>query len=249
VKRVAIRTQDFQLAYRLIKKFKDLKIPHIQLGHNQNVPKSVFCWFGSFEEVQCSNDKRGIACNANNVSNTINKTLNRLFAGPDVKVLNFGVDTGPRPGLAWFADNRFIGCMQLEYVDEVANKISQIIGHISPKYPNKSLVRVGNGPRTISNRIVNSCLNYGFDVELVDENNTSSGSRHDHVSSAKSIGSKSGVSISNRLKVSPTRGEVREIQRISRLLSEGKTTIPSKLAASVAIGNLSLIEAVNLHSQ
>ena len=43
------------------------------------------------------------------------------------------------------------------------------------------------------------------------------------------------------------RGEVREIQRRSRRISEGRLTIPSSLARAVAVGRLTLSEAVELH--
>ncbi len=243
---IGIRTEDFQLAYRLIKKFRDLNIPHIQLDHRNDVPSDINLWFGSNEEVNVSADYRGVAVDIDNIDLIVNAELNKLFAGPNVDELCFGVDTGPRPGLAWFADNRLIGSIQLEFVDDVIMEIIRVIDQIHPK---KALIRIGNGPKTLSNRIINSCINQGLNVELVDEKNTSNGSRHDHKSSAESIAEKSGIPIFERTKIIPTRGEVREIQRISRLFTEGKITIPTELAFSVAIGNLSLSEAVEIHSK
>jgi hypothetical protein len=233
-----IRTEDFQLAYRLIKKLRSLEVSHIQLEINQIIPIGTLLWFGTLEEVSTSKDLNGIACNINNIDYVVNKTLNKILAGPNVKTLTFGVDSGPRPGLAWFTDDRLIGSKQLELVDEVIDEIINIVNQISPEFPDKTLIKIGNGHRTISNRIVNVCLNNDFQVQLIDEIHTSLGSRHDH-----------GIPICDKLEIAPTRGEVREIQRISRLVSEGKATIPSNLAISVAIGNLSLIEAVKLHSK
>jgi len=244
--RVAVRTDDFQLAYRLINKLRQLQIKYIQLEYSTPLPNDVIFWFGTHKEVQHSSDENGVSCDIDLVDVTIQKHINLLLAGPDVKLLSFGVDTGPRPGLAWFADGRLIGSSQLEDIDSVVQEINQIIYYLAPQ---SSIIRIGKGPRTLSNRIVNSCLDQGFDVELVDEKNTSIGSRHDHVSSAKNIGLKSGIPIFNHLKVIPTKGEVREIQRISRLASHGKSTIPSNLARSVAKGRISLKEALKLHSQ
>ena len=246
---VVIRTKDFQLAYRLIKKLRSLEVSHIQLEINQLIPTGTILWFGTPEEVNTSKDPNGVACSINNIDYVVSKTLNKILAGPDVKMLIFGVDSGPRPGLAWFTDDRLIGSKQLESVDEVIDEIINTVNQISPKFPDKTLIKIGNGHRIISNRIVNDCLNNDFQVQLIDEKHTSLGSRHDHVSSAKSIGLKHGIPICDKLEIAPTRGEVREIQRISRLVSEGKATIPSNLAISVAIGNLSLIEALKLHSK
>lgn len=244
--RVAVRTADFQLAYRLIKKLRQSKIEYIQLECDKPLPSDIIFWFGTHKEVQQSSDEKGIPCDIDLVNLTVQKNINLLLAGKNVKLLSFGVDTGPRPGLAWFADGKLIDSLQLEDIDSIVTEINKIIYYISPK---SSIVRIGRGPKTLSNRIVNNCLSQGLNVELVDEKNTSIGSRHDHVSSAKNIGLKSGIRIFNQLKVIPTKGEVREIQRISRLASHGKSTIPSNLARSVATGRLSLTEAINLHSQ
>ncbi|PDH22619.1 MAG: hypothetical protein CND89_03725 [Marine Group II euryarchaeote MED-G38] len=242
--RVGVRTNDFQLAYRLIKKLRHSQIKYVQLEYDAEIPSDIIFWFGTDEEVRQSTDKNGVSCDIDEVDITVQKYINIILAGPNVELLSFGVDTGPRPGLAWFADGRLIGSLQLEEVDSVVKEINQIIYHISPK---SSIIRIGKGPRTLSNRIVNNCLDKGFSVELVDENNTSFGSRHDHVSSAKNIALKKGISVFKRLKVIPTKGEVREIQRISRLASQGKSTIPSNLARSVATGRISLTEALHLH--
>jgi hypothetical protein len=244
--RVAVRTADFQLAYRLIKKLRQSKIKYIQLEYDKPLPSDIIFWFGTHKEVEQSSDEKGIPCDIDLVNLTVKKHINLLYAGKNVKLLSFGVDTGPRPGLAWFADGKLIDSLQLEDIDSIVTEINKIIYYLSPK---SSIVRIGRGPKTLSNRIVNNCLSQGFNVELVDEKNTSIGSRHDHVSSAKNIGLKPGIRIFNKLKVIPTKGEVREIQRISRLASQGKSTIPSNLARSVASGSLSLTEAINLHSQ
>jgi len=44
--------------------------------------------------------------------------------------------------------------------------------------------------------------------------------------------------------VEPTAGELRDIQRLSRIESEGSVTISSELASAVAKGDLTLREAV-----
>jgi hypothetical protein len=43
----------------------------------------------------------------------------------------------------------------------------------------------------------------------------------------------------------PTDGELREIQRKSRIKSQGRITISSELAKKVALGELTLAEAIN----
>jgi hypothetical protein len=44
--------------------------------------------------------------------------------------------------------------------------------------------------------------------------------------------------------MNPTEGELRELQRRSRIKSQGRVTISSEMARRVALGELTLIEAI-----
>tara|TARA_B100001250_G_C19542840_1_gene675503 strand:- start:268 stop:789 length:522 start_codon:yes stop_codon:yes gene_type:complete len=169
-----------------------------------------------------------------------------MNAGDSVNRICFGIDPGPRPGLAWLADGRPAGSIQLESVDAVVDQIIDILRDLDPQ---ESVVRIGNGVRTISSRIANVCLARGLSVQLVDESSTSIGSRNNHASAARLISYIEGVPVKNRLRVMPTDGEVREIQRRSRRISEGRFTIPARLARAVAVGRLTLVDAVKIYSE
>ncbi len=134
-------------------------------------------------------------------------------------------------------------------MESVDATVDQVIAILNEFKPPESVVRIGNGSPTISSRIANVCLARGLSVQFVDESSTSMGSRHDHVSAAHAICKKEGVPVTERLQVIPTEGEVREIQRRSRSISEGRLTIPSQIARAVAVGRLTLCEAVELHIQ
>ena len=80
---------------------------------------------------------------------------------------------------------------------------------------------------------------------MVDERRTSTGvGRHDHHAAAARIAQISGESVSSKRKVKPTSGEVREVQRRSRSESGGRFTLPIELAQAVAVGRLSMTEAL-----
>ena len=170
--------------------------------------------------------------------------MNRMRAGEEVQRLCFGIDPGPRPGLAWLADGKPAGALQLESVDAVVDRLIDILGDISPV---EAVVRIGDGAPTISSRIANVCLARGLAVQFVDEHSTSIGPRHDHIGAARAICSLEGIPVIRRVQVIPSDGEVREIQRRSRRISEGRLTIPQSLARAVAVGRLTLTEAVELH--
>lgn len=246
VPEVAVRTDDFRLAYRLLDRLRDSGIEHMQLDPEHPVPNRVDFWIASHAEVGGTKDARGIGCAVEEIDSVISSILNRIAVGEKVQRICFGIDPGPRPGLSWIADGRPAGSIQMESVDAT---VDQVIAILNDFMPPESVVRIGNGSPTISSRIANVCLARGLSVQFVDETSTSIGSRHDHVSAARAICTKEGVPVTERLQVIPTEGEVREIQRRSRSISEGRLTIPSQLARAVAVGRLTLSEAVELHIQ
>ena len=244
VPEVAVRTDDFRLAYRLLGRLRDSCIEHMQLDPEKPVPSRVDFWIASHAEVVRTNDVRGIGCDVEEIDSVISSIMNRIAVGEKVQRICFGIDPGPRPGLSWIADGRPAGSMQMESVDATVDYVVAILNDFMPP---ESVVRIGNGSPTISSRIANVCLARGLAVQFVDETSTSIGSRYDHVSAAHRICSKEGIPVTERLQVIPTEGEVREIQRRSRSISEGRLTIPSKLARAVAVGRQTLSEAVELH--
>ena len=246
VPEVAVRTDDFRLAYRLLDRLRDSGIEHMQLDPEHPVPNRVDFWIASHAEVGGTKDARGIGCAVEEIDSVISSILNRIAVGEKVQRICFGIDPGPRPGLSWIADGRPAGSIQMESVDATVDQVIAILNEFKPP---ESVVRIGNGSPTISSRIANVCLARGLSVQFVDETSTSIGSRHDHVSAARAICTKEGVPVTERLQVIPTEGEVREIQRRSRSISEGRLTIPSQIARAVAVGRLTLCEAVELHIQ
>lgn len=82
-------------------------------------------------------------------------------------------------------------------------------------------------------------------VELVDERKTSRGlNRNQHSVSAIRIATLSGECVWEPVVMNPTEGELRELQRRSRIKSQGRVTISSEMARRVALGELTLIEAI-----
>ena len=111
-------------------------------------------------------------------------------------------------------------------------------------------VRIGDGSRTISNRLANVCLARGLRVERVDERRTSRGlQRNQQHASAARIAQMNGEVITHKQPVVPTSGEVREVQRLSRRMSNGRVTISQRLAQAVAVGRLSMEEAIGRQLQ
>ena len=245
VETLVVRTADFRLAWRLIRTIQRRNIPCIQLHPSDPLPHDSSVWIGSIEEVESCDEGQGVYATIDSIELSVERAFHLLKGlGPAV-VLTFGVDPGPRPGLAWLADGILVGAAQLERVDDVANHIGAISTGI---VHDRLIVRIGDGSTTIRNRISNCCLARGLTVEFVDERRTSRGiSRHHHHAAATRIALISGMRVTERQPVSPGNGEIRELQRRSRKMSEGEITISSELAKSVAVGRISMLEA--LHEQ
>lgn len=237
-----IKTADFKLAYRLMKALRKRGIDFVQISEDESLPNDSSVWLGTPEEVKASSAGIGVACSISDVDISIEKALHISTQKNPAGILAFGVDPGPRPGLAWNSDGKPIGAQQMEGVDETVDRICELISSIQHQI---SVIRIGDGAPTIGARIANICLARGLIVEMVDERRTSSGvGRHEHHEAASRIARISGERVLSKRKIQPTSGEVREVQRRSRSESDGRFTLPIELAQAVAVGRLSMIEAL-----
>jgi hypothetical protein len=244
VSRLAVRTIDFKLAYRLMNELKSRKLRFLLLEHDAVLPDRDMIWFGSeVEAAKFRDEGRAIAVSIENIKEAVDKAVRLLKGITQVHRLCFGIDPGPRPGIAWLADGAVLGVSQLEHIEHVAGHISAIAASLEYK---QMIVRIGDGAPIIRDRIINDCLTHSIELEQVNESKTSRGLlRHNHVVSAIRIALLSGQRVLEFRTVQPTEGELREIQRQSRKFSNGRKTISTEMAYDVATGKCSLEQAVN----
>lgn len=156
--------------------------------------------------------------------------------------LVFGIDPGPRPGVAWLADGMLIGSIQLENIESLGKHVMELSQTITHQ---NLIVKVGNGARLIRDRIINELILHGVETQVVSEHNTSSGTRNTaHTKAATRIAIMGGRRVWEMQDIEPNEGEIKEIQNESRILSNGLITISAKLARQVACGELSLEDAI-----
>lgn len=156
--------------------------------------------------------------------------------------LVFGVDPGPRPGIAWLADGIVVGSAQLEEINGVAD---HIIGLSSAVKHQRMCVKVGDGAPLIRDRIINQLILRGIETLQVSEYRTSSGSRvKTHLHAATRIALMGGNKVYKIRDLNPTEGDLKEIQRQSRILSSGDFTISTELARMVACGEISIEDTI-----
>ena len=245
VQRILVRTDDFQLAYRIMQLFRTRKINVEQYSIDQPLPEKDSIWVGSIDEVaNNSSDGRPIAADLESLDIAVEAAIFALKGASHTHRFILGIDTGPRPGLAWFTDGVLIDTKQTESVEECIETIDSLIQHHEFEH---LLLRMGKGSPSHRNRLANAMLARGYAVELVNEQKTSRGvKRNQHGVSAIRIATLSGERVWEPFELQTTEGEIREIQRRSRIKSQGRITISSELARQVALGELTLLEAINL---
>lgn len=244
VQKILVRTDDFQLAYRIMHMLRSRNIDVEQVSPKQPLPSKDSIWIGTVNEIASkSSEGRAIAADLSSIEMAIEAAIFALKGSARTHRFTLGVDTGPRPGLAWFTDGVLIDTKQTESVKQCIETIDLLIENHEFQH---LLIRMGKGSPSHRNRLVNAMLERGHVVELVDERKTSRGlNRNQHGVSAIRIATLSGERISEVVEMEPTDGELREIQRKSRIKSQGRITISSELAKKVALGELTLAEAID----
>lgn len=240
---IALATEDFAAYLDLSRHLRGKGIPFASLTPGRSVPDEI-------EVVITTRAERSKVTHDHVVTYstpeaTVEETMRLLRGLEDVDRVVVGVDPGERPGIAVIADGHVLSSRQTPDPDRVAEIVTSIAG----RYEGADVVvRVGHGAGTIRDRIVNALLEAGFPVELVDESESSPPRRRlagerDKVA-ARVIAMTAGDPVESRRSIEVPPGEIREIQRRSRLASEGQVTISRALAGKVAEGAISLAEAV-----
>ena len=243
MQKILVLTDDFQLAYRIMHMLRTRNIDVEQFSTEQPLPSKDSIWIGTVDEIASkSSEGRPIAADLESIDLAVESAIFALKGSSKTHRFTIGIDTGPRPGIAWFTDGVLIDTKQTESIEECIKIIAFLIEHHDFQH---LLIRMGKGSPSHRNRLLNAMLKRGYVVELVDERKTSRGlNRNQHSVSAIRIATLSGERIWEVVELQPTEGEVKEIQRRSRIKSQGRVTISSDLARKVALGELTLTEAI-----
>ncbi|NPA47081.1 MAG: hypothetical protein GXO14_00360 [Thermococci archaeon] len=176
------------------------------------------------------------------------------LSGSSPRTVCISIDPGERPGLSVIGDGRIIEVMHLSSPRDVGPILSLL-----RRYP-KARLKIGHGARRqrmLLLRALAEELGEEYTVTLVDESGTTpkvsyaEGKSVRDIVAAINIGLRTGeeTTIREALNVDePSKGEIDYIKRRSREIS-GNITIPTRLAKEVALGRMTVEEAVRLHSR
>jgi hypothetical protein len=161
--------------------------------------------------------------------------------------LVLGIDPGPTPGFAVLGDGKVIHSELLGSPEDVLGASKKAFDSYSGK---NITFRVGRGGGVYKARTLKILQeNLDVPIEVVDEKSTTpadtgKASTKD-IEAAINIALKQGRILKQKIEVSPTEGEIKNIQKDSREIS-GNITINKKLAEGVAKGEITIEEAIEV---
>lgn len=238
MKVVAVVTEDFRFFYGAVRCLKEKGQPFISLGFADPLPLNVELVLTTEGERKRLRGRKVIA--SDDPVWAVKAALVLLKGGSFNRVV-VGVDPGPRPGIAVVGDGKVLLADTLLSSEEVAPATRDLLSLVNT---NELLYRVGHGDPTNRDRIINTLWDVTRNIEMVDETSTTRHTGHPDADAAVAIAQSRGELLPSRPRIAPTQGEVRDIQRLSRIESGGAITISSALARQVAVGALSLGEAI-----
>jgi hypothetical protein len=238
---VGILTDDFELSYDLMAILRRRGLQFKTLDPESPVHADVAVVLtGPSDRPQV--DRHRLVVVGVDREGAVAEAVRRLTGKESYRSLVMGVDPGEkRLGFAVLGDGALLEALQLKTVGEV----EQAIDRARVRYPaGETVVRVGHGAPTIRNRIVNAALGRDLRTEIADETSTTRRVERPDVEAAIAIAATPGATVWFALQVDPTQGELRHIKNLSRQHSGGELTISTELSRRVALGEISLDEAV-----
>ncbi|MEM4258309.1 MAG: hypothetical protein QXL17_04055 [Candidatus Thermoplasmatota archaeon] len=246
MKTLGVYTKDFSLYHDIISLLKRRKLAYVVLSIPVDVPDRIKVILTSERERKGISAEKVVAVDSfDSVDHAIDVALQMLTGKELYTHLFIGIDPGERPGVAVVGDGILLQKLQVEYPE----KVSEVMRWLLKIYPSKeTCIRIGHGSILIRNRIINSLIHFEIPIEIVDETKTTSSVQKARCErdgeAAAAIALLSGGRVQQKLPLELSKGSVKNVQRKSRQLSDGRFTISEKRAVQVLKGEISLAEAV-----
>jgi hypothetical protein len=245
VKTLGIQTADFSAYYDLVQALRARGLSFLTIAPGESVPPHVGALVTT--KAEAGSVEHAAIVIYSDPDATIDEALRILHGAGPFRRCVIGIDPGERPGIAILADGRVLRLVHAASPESVRAVVDQALASVPAE---RFVLRVGNGAPTFRDRILNTLAGLPILMEIVDESNSTPAHHHSgrerDTAAATSIALTPGELLlaSDVGPVRPTEGELRDIQRKSRLVSEGEVTISRSLARNVALGRLTLDEAV-----
>jgi hypothetical protein len=243
---IAIMTEIPRFYYEAVRELKDRDIEFLTLAMDDEIPSIVSVVLTSEEERE-QIDFPEVA-GSTDIKAAVDECLRiESGLGTGYKNLILGIDPGLKPGFAVLGDGKVAHAELLGSPEDIL-KVSK---RALDTYSGKSVTfRVGKGGGVYKARVLKILQqNFDFPIEVVDESNTTPllgrGAAVKDIIAAVNIALKQGRILKKKIEVYPTDGEIRNLQKDSRIIS-GNITINKDLAKRVAKGELTIEEAIEI---
>jgi len=242
---IVVATGDFEVYHEVVGALRDRGATFTTVEPGDPLPDDASVLVTTAgESLEVPPDLPVVEAEAGDPRRAVEAVLAHRRGGDDGRTV-VGVDPGERPGIAVLAGEEVVGAFQVPAAEAAETVRREVADAPTP------VVRVGDGARLASARIVDALEDVR--VELVDETGTTpylgQGARGmGDVLAAVNIARREGEVVAER-EVEPTAGELRAIKERSRRVSDGDRTISAALARAVAVGELTMAEALERHRE
>lgn len=236
---IVVATQNFEVYHGVVGELKDRDVPFTTIEPDDVVPPTAqVAIVGPGDELR---DIETIRADPDDPRAAVEAAIAHLRGDGGRTVV--GIDPGDRPGIAVLRGDTITAVFQV-----AADRVAKVVRGEIEDAPDP-LIRIGDGARIQGSKIVDRLSD--VPVELVDETGTTpylgTGARGmGDVLAAANIGRLEGERIDSR-DFEPTAGEIQRIKNRSRRTSEDDRTISGRLARRVAVGELTVSEALEIH--
>jgi len=241
---IVVATGDFELYHDAVAELQNRGIAFTTVEPSDDLPDETDVLLtGTDDEVFSPPDIDVVRAEGGEARNAVEEVI-ALLRGDAGRTI-IGIDPGEQPGVAVLAGDMIVAAFQVPPA-----KVADVV-HDEAEGATDPLVRIGDGARLIGARIIDDLDD--LPVELVDETGTTpylgAGTRGvADVLAAANIARMEGEPVDER-DIEPTGGELKRIQERSRERSEENRTIDADLARAVAVGELTIREALDTHRE
>jgi hypothetical protein len=242
---IVVATDDFEVYHEVVTELRDRGLTFTTVEADDDLPEeaTVVVVGESDDEVTVPAGVDTVTADPQRPRTAIEEVV-RLLRGEGGRTV-VGIDPGERPGIAVLAGEMVVATFQVPAEQTAAVVREELQDAGDP------LVRIGDGARLVGSRIVDDLPD--VPVELVDESGTTpylgTGARGvGDILAAVNIARIEGEPIESR-NVEPTAGELQRIKDRSREAGEDNRAIDGELARRVAVGDLTIQEALKAHRE
>jgi hypothetical protein len=238
---IVVGTEDFELYHGVVGELRDRGVDFTTVEPGEELPDDATVLVTADDEEWNPDGVDVVRATADDPRRAVEEVVTILRGREGRTVV--GIDPGERPGIAVLSGDTVVAAFQVpaaQAADEVRREVEDAVDPV---------VRIGDGARLVGAQIVDDLED--VPVQLVDETGTTpylgAGARGmGDVLAAVNIARLEGEEIESR-DVTPTAGELQRIKDRSRDASETNRAIDEELARRVAVGELSIDEALAEH--